>query len=36
MVEIPNYATTNMYPQLEHTMQFRFGDINKVKDSFIA
>lgn len=36
MVEIPNYATTNMYPQLEHTMQFRLGDINKVKDSFIA
>ena len=35
-IEIPNYATTNMYPQLENTMQFRLGDINKVKDSFIA
>lgn len=36
MVETPNHATINKYPQLDVGMLFRLNEINKTKVCFIA
>ena len=36
MVETPTLKTINLYPRLDNAMQFRLGEINRIKDDLIA